>query len=178
LELFWERKRMPMRITVPDMTDIYVAAIQAELTGTTTGFTAQPYIDAARFLLNRNEQLPQALTWIDRSLKDPFFGRKDFGGLTTRAQILLRMGDTEEALITIAEAMELPGTSANEIHAFGRNLIAIGQREEALRIFEINFNRFQGQWPTPVGMARGLSALGRYKEALAHAEAALRQTPD
>ena len=43
---------------------------------------------------------------------------------------------------------------------------------------QYNFDRFEGAWPTHVGMARALSATGRYEEALEHAEKALAQAPD
>lgn len=178
LELQWENKAVPMRITVPHMTDLYVAAFNDILVGTVTGFQHQPYVDAANFLLERDEQLPQALAWIDKAINDGFVGRKTFTALTTKAMILFRMGDQEDALATIADAMELPGTHPNDVHAFARSLITIGQKEEALRIFEINYDRQKGAWPTPVGMARGLSALGRYKDALKYAEKALPLAPD
>lgn len=35
-----------------------------------------------------------------------------------------------------------------------------------------------GQWPVHVGLMRGLSGVGRYEEARAHAEKALAQAPD
>jgi len=178
LELQWELKSVPMRITVPGMTDIYVRAIQDRLDGSTTGFNHQPWVDAARFLLERNERLDQALTWIDFSINDGFVGRREFDAMTIRAQILLRMGRQEDGYAAIAEALELPGIHPNEIHTLGRSLIATGQKEEALRVFHKNFDRFQGAWPTNVGMARGLSALGRFKEAIPYAEAALSQAPD
>src|SRR5690606_21200771 len=72
LELQWENKAVPMRITVPGMTDLYVTAFNDILIGSVTGFQHQPYVDAANFLLERNEQLPQALAWIDKAINDGF----------------------------------------------------------------------------------------------------------
>ena len=44
-----------------------------------------------------------------------------------------------------------------------------------MEVFQANFDRFEGAWPTEVGMTRGLSALGRYAEAIPHAKKALEQ---
>ncbi len=54
----------------------------------------------------------------------------------------------------------------------------MGMTQEALEVFKVNFERHQGAWPTHVGMARGLSAVGQYEEALKHARLALEQAPD
>jgi hypothetical protein len=45
-------------------------------------------------------------------------------------------------------------------------------------VFERNFTKNKGAWPTNMGMMRGYSAMGNYKEALEHAKLALPQAPD
>lgn len=45
-------------------------------------------------------------------------------------------------------------------------------------IFKYNYEKYDGAWPTEVGMARGLSAMGEYAKALKHAEKAVTQAPD
>ncbi|RME94159.1 MAG: hypothetical protein D6772_15030, partial [Bacteroidetes bacterium] len=50
--------------------------------------------------------------------------------------------------------------------------------EAALAIFQANYEQYEGAWPTEVGMARGLSALGKYEEAAKHMEAAIETAPD
>ena len=57
-------------------------------------------------------------------------------------------------------------------------MIAQGDAEMALEVFQANHKRFEGAWPTEVGMARGLSATGQYEAAVKHAEIALSQAPD
>jgi tetratricopeptide (TPR) repeat protein len=54
----------------------------------------------------------------------------------------------------------------------------MGKKAEALKVFEYNYDKFDGAWPTAVGMARGLSAVGEYAKALKHAETAVKQAPD
>ena len=81
-------------------------------------------------------------------------------------------------MASLDKAIEMPDASAGQIHQLGRSLITIGKKEEALKIFKTNYEKYQGAWPTNVGMARGLSAVGKYEEALKYAEAALAQAPD
>ena len=178
LALEWELKSIPMRISVPNMNDLYIAQLEREFQGATS-FTAANYTEAANVLLEQNYNLPKALEWIDRGM-DPnnFFGRVDFQGLTTRAMILMKMDKGEEGLASIQKAMEMPGVSAGQIHQLGRNLIGIGKKEEAAKVFKMNYDKYKGAWPTNVGMARGLSAVGKYDEALKYAEAALAEAPD
>ena len=53
-----------------------------------------------------------------------------------------------------------------------------GDAKAAMAVFQANFDKYQGAWPTHVGMARGLSAIGDYPKALEHAKKALAQAPD
>ena len=45
-------------------------------------------------------------------------------------------------------------------------------------IFDKNYKKNNGAWPTAVGMMRGLSAKGDYKKALEYAKTALTQATD
>lgn len=65
-----------------------------------------------------------------------------------------------------------------KMHGYGRNLLAQGKNEEATKIFEENYKKNNGIWPTNSGMMRGYSALGNYKKALEFAKKALEQAPD
>lgn len=178
LALQWELKSIPMRISVPNMNDLYIAQIEREFQGSTS-FTAANFTEAATFLLEQNYNLPKALEWIDRGM-DPnnFFGRVDFQSLTTKSMILMKMDRGTEALATIEKSMDMPGVNAGQIHQLGRNLVGIGKKEEAMRVFKMNYDKFNGAWPTNVGMARGLSAVGKYDDAVRYAEAALAEAPD
>ncbi len=176
LELQWELKAIPMHVTVPNIKDIYIAQLEKEFQGSTS-FTAANFTNAAQWLLNEDYNLPKALEWVNRGMEG-FFGRKDFNTLTTKAQILLKMGKTEEAMASIDQAILMPDATPTQIHQLGRNLMGLGKKEEAFKIFKANYDMNKGVWPTNVGMARGLSSLGRYDEALKYATAALAQAPD
>ncbi len=180
IALHWEKLRIPFRVSVPDMVDRYVDIMRQELTGS-VGFSWQNWNAAAQFLINRDAEGKHndlALQWIDSAIGAPFIGRENFTTLTTKAQVLRKHGKTEETFAVLDKAIGLPSTTSGEIHQLGRTLLTMGEKERALDVFKKNLERFDGAWPTNVGMARGLSALGRYDEALKHAKVALEQAPD
>lgn len=177
LELQWERKSIPMHIAVPNMNDLYIAQIERDFQGS-IGFTASNYTSAANFLLQQNYKLEKALEWVNTGMEMPFMGRTNFASLTTKAQILLKMGKGDEAMASIEKAMKMSDASPGQIHQLGRSLIGIGKKEEALKVFTMNFENYNGAWPTNVGMARGLSAVGHFDEALPYAQNALAEAPD
>jgi hypothetical protein len=177
LELQWENKAVPMTISVANMNDLYVAQIERELQNS-PGFTSDNYAAAANFLLEENYMLDKALEWANYAVESPFAGQKNFTNLTTKANVLLKMGKKDEAMEVFTAAMSLSDASPGIAHQLGRSLIGQGEKEMALKIFQLNYDKHQGAWPTNVGMTRGLAAVGRYEEALKYAEAALVEAPD
>lgn len=57
------------------------------------------------------------------------------------------------------------------------NLIAGGQNEKALEVFKYNQKKNDGAWPTNYGLARGYSAVGKYKQALKYLQLAKANVP-
>jgi tetratricopeptide (TPR) repeat protein len=53
-----------------------------------------------------------------------------------------------------------------------------GKKEQALAVFELNAKKHPNEWPVNVGLARGYSSVGRYKDALKYAKLAVAQAPD
>ena len=61
---------------------------------------------------------------------------------------------------------------------YGRQLLSQKKTAEAMAVFQKNYTKYKGAWPTNVGMMRGYSATGDLKKALEHAKLALAQAPD
>jgi tetratricopeptide (TPR) repeat protein len=74
--------------------------------------------------------------------------------------------------------MALENATAIEMHQYGRQLQSQKKYSEALVVFEKNYKKYKGAWPTNVGMMRGYSGVGDYKKALEYAKAAVPQAPD
>ena len=180
LAMHWENLEVPIEISVPDLVGLYVKNIQAELQNS-QGFTWQNWNAAAQFLLQRdteNQHGELALEWADQAINAPFgIGAKNFTTLQTKSLVLQRQGKSAEAKSLMAEAMEHPTATPLLIHAYARTLVGQGETEEAMEVFRKNAEMYPDTWPVELGLARGYSALGNYKKALAHAEKALDHAP-
>ncbi len=122
--------------------------------------------------------LPEALTWAENAVSLPGIGVPSFTTYRTKAQVLEKLSRNADAAKVMTDAMDLPNALPVEIHQYGRQLQGQGKQAEAMAIYRKNAARFGDAWPTHVGLARGYSAAGDYKQALEHAEKALAQAPD
>ncbi|MBI1192385.1 MAG: DUF2911 domain-containing protein [Bacteroidetes bacterium] len=177
LAMRWEAIEVPIRFEVPDITDLYLQQIRRDLSGG-NGFAWQAHEQAAQFCLHNKTNLEEALVWAENAVSMPFIGEANFTTLKTKADVLQALGRSDEAKAALNKAIEHPSAQAGAIHQYGRQLLSRGEKDEALRIFTYNHERYKGAWPTHVGMMRGLSATGDYKNALKHAKLALEQAPD
>jgi len=176
-ELQWEELAVPWTIKVPNVNEIYLSKLREELT-TVPGFTYQGYDAAAQFTVQSGAGLEQGLQWAEAAVSMPFIGQANFSTLSTKAQVLAKMGRNEEAGKLMQTALKLPGTTKFEIHQYGRQLLAEKKTAEALAVFQLNVERNGDAWPTHVGLARGYAAAGDTKKALEHAKIAVTQAPD
>ncbi len=176
-ELQWEDLAVPLTIKVNDAGKIYLGALRKELT-TVPGFTYQGYMTAAQYCLQANTDLEQGLKWADAAINLPGIGEPNFNTLSTKANLLNKLGRDSEANTIMQTALHNPATTKLEIHQYGRQLIAAKKYPEALAVFQLNAERNGDAWPVHVGLARGYSATGDLQKALEHARKALPQAPD
>lgn len=174
IALEWERWRIPFTVEV-DLVNTALASIRTQLTKD-LGFDPPSLEAGAAWCLQNNVNYEEAYQWILRAT-DPGLGAvRSFRALSTKAGLLEKMNRIEEANKTMAEALEFG--SAVELHQYGRQLLALNRPTDAMTVFELNYKKHKGAWPTNAGMMRGYSAIGNYKKALEHAKAALAQAPD
>jgi tetratricopeptide (TPR) repeat protein len=86
------------------------------------------------------------------------------------------MGRNKEAGDAMNAAME--AATVLDLHYYGRQLLRDKKLPEALAVFQKNYDKNKGAWPTNAGLMRVYSAMGEYKKALEYAKAALAQAPD
>jgi hypothetical protein len=173
--LAWEDIRVPFKITVPKLADYYVENLGQQLQ---VNYTHPDFLAAASYCLQNNTHLDQGMAWIETALNDRWIGKKNFPALSVKSGLLLRMGKNEEVYSVLEGAIALPDGQVGQVHQFGRQLIAAGASDEALKVFQMNAKRFPDTWPVNVGLMRGYSAVGDYKKALKHAEMALSNVPE
>ncbi len=173
----WEYLSVPWAITVDNTTDLYVENLRRQLR-TTPGFNWQGWQEAAKYCLDNKTNLKEALVWAQNSVNLPFIGQANFTTLRTLADAQAANGLTAEAEVTIAKALDDPTAGPFDLHQYGRELLARGDKEKALKVFELNAKKHPNAWPVNVGLARGYAAVGRTADALKYARLAVQQAPD
>lgn len=172
VSLSWEKRRIPFRISAR-IKELQIAELKKDL------LTTRPpddFVQAANYCLENDIELEQALAWIDRGIYFRVMGQKTFRTLSTKAAILKKMNRDDEADKIMLEA--LPLGNMTEVHFYGRRLLSAKKTEDAVKVFQDNYNKYPNQYTTNMGMARAYSALGNYKKALEYIKSALPLAPD
>lgn len=172
--LKWEKLSIPFTVQV-DLVKAQLESFRKELR-TDKGFTWMSWNQAAQWCLQHKVNYDEALLWADSASGPTFGGNTQFTALATKAQLLAEMGQPDSALAVMKKAT--PMASMIELHQYGRQLISYKKNKEALEIFKLNAAKNPKQFTTYVGLARGYSANGDYKNALKNAQLALPLVPD
>lgn len=179
--LQWEKKRIPFKIEVANVNDLYVAKMRQELQSW-AGFRYEDWQTAAQFCADHKINLEEALTWADKAINIPFrgatVGHEDFTTLSTKAAVLDAMGREADADAVMQKAMRLPGTDAVPVYVYGMRQLRSGKNAKAMEIFTYNQQQHpEEKFWTSLGLARGYTALGDKKNAIANWEIVLRNIP-
>ncbi|MFZ2900895.1 MAG: DUF2911 domain-containing protein [Saprospiraceae bacterium] len=162
IELSWERKKVRFKVET-DLHAVTMNRIEKELDGL-KGFSWEGWNSAAQYCLQAGKDLEKGLEWANVSLNPNQGGERNFTTLSTKAQLLEKLGRGKEGKPLMEEALNT-GTM-RELHFYARTLIDDGKAEEALKVFELNRVRNPlDTFTTYVGLGRGYMAVGRYKEA-------------
>lgn len=175
VSLSWENLSIPFKIEV----DLLKQQFEALVTESQNpaGFTSQGLTIAANWTLQNNYQLEQGLAWATLASSSSFPGDPtSFNAAVTKALILDKLGRNTDFAKAIKSA--LPLGNNNQLFQLGRQLIGNKKSTEAMEVFQFNYDRYPNQFISLVGMARGLSATGRYEEGLKYANQALPLAPN
>ena len=174
VSLMWEKLKIPFKIEV-DYVKTQLDAFRRELRND-EGFDANAFVQAINFSVEHNTNLDEALAWSDYAINGVFVGQKNFKTLSAKASVLNKMNRNTEADSLMKQAMPL--ASMQELHQYGRGLMRQKRYAEALEAFKLNAKKNPNVFMTNMGMMRGLSATGDFKNALKYAKAAQLQAPD
>jgi hypothetical protein len=177
LALKWEDLQIPFTITVENPPAIYVSQMRDALRGS-TGFDWHNLVTAANYTVEKKVDVAQGLLWAQRATDPAVGGQPNFNTLMTLSRLQEANGKTDEAKQTWDKAMADPSATPIDIHQVGRSLLTEGKKQEAMKVFQINAQRFPDKWPVHVGLMRGYAAMGDNKRALEEAKIALKQAPD
>ncbi len=171
--LHWEFLRVPFRISVPNISELYHQAMTQELTGV-VGFNFQNWVRASQWASQQDAYHEDAVRWADAAIA----ANASFQTISNKAQILNRVGRSEEAMEALDQAIDHPTATPILVHGAARALQQQGQMDAANLIFRKNYEKNPGEWPVDFGMARVYSQEGDFTKALEHAGVALERAPD
>lgn len=174
VSLQWEKLSFPFKIETDYVKD-QLASFHRELR-TDRGFLWESWNQAAQWCVQHSTNLEEALLWADTASSTSFGGDMSFQAWSTKAQVLQKLGRNTEA----AEVMKtaLPFGNMGEIHQYARQLLGLKMNKEAFDVFKMNYDKNPNQFTTIIGLTRGYSALGDYKNALKYATMALPLVPN
>lgn len=175
LELQWEKKSLPMKIEVPNMTELYLANMRDELRST-AGFSWQGFNSAATYCLNNNTNLEEALGWIEQGISAPFIGQANFQTLQTKSLLLFALNKDEEAKKTMMAALDHDAQPMVK-YQFGSALIQQNKNQEAYEFFKTIYDQDPDAWISHAGMGAGLRVTGQKDKAMKHYKKALEGAP-
>ena len=179
--LQWENRRIPFKIDVPNVNELYVAQMRKELEGW-PGFKYQNWQIAAQFCAAHKINLDEALIWANKAITEPFKGpsrgHEDSSTLATKASVLQAMGRDAEADATIDKALHLPETDVIRMYVYAASLLSFGRKEKALEIFKVNQQHHpEEKFWTYLGLAQGFTAVGDKEDAIKNWELTLSNVP-
>ena len=170
--MHWEHMRVPFRISVPNMDELYHESMTAELTGA-AGFTFQNWVTASNWAAQREAYHEDAIKWADNAIA----ANTTYQTLVNKAMVLLQMDREEEAMEALEVAMDHVTATPIAIHTTARGQQFQGNMEVANMIFRKNYEKNKGEWPVDFGMARAYAQEGDFEKALEHANIAKERAP-
>lgn len=170
LALRWEKLRVPVKIAAAT-DELVLASIREQVTGL-AGFFWASWNQAANYCLQNEINLEEAVEWADRSIGI----ERRFTNLSTKSQLLAKMGKEDEAAEIIQAALGLG--NGGELHNYARQLLGRDEKQEALAVFQRNVEQNPDAWFVELGLARGYSALGDFDKAAENMRKAVERAPD
>ncbi|MEM7550222.1 MAG: DUF2911 domain-containing protein [Bacteroidota bacterium] len=174
--MLWENKMLPFSIEVDNFNEVVLSQIESELKNG-DGFTYNSHVSASNYASQLGDH-ERAIKWANSAINDPFFGQKNFSTLQAKGNALAAAGKKEEAKKIMNEAIKHPTATSLGVYRYGNGLIRQGEKEEALEVLKYGHKKFEGAWPTNLGLAQAYSAKGDYKTALKYANNALKNAPN
>jgi tetratricopeptide (TPR) repeat protein len=174
INLMWEKMKFPFKVEV-DLNKTQLESFRRELRSD-KGFKADAYVEAVNYCVQNNVNLDEALIWSDYAINGVFVGQKNFKTLSAKASVLNKLNRNAEADVLMKEAMPL--ATMQELHNYGRMMLKAKKNDVALEAFKLNAQKNPNVFTTNMGLMRGYSATGDYKNALKYAKAAQLQAPD
>jgi hypothetical protein len=170
IALQWEKLMIPFRVEV-DLVKTSLENYRLALRNK-EGFKWEAQEQAAALCNENNVNLEEGLEWSNAAVSF----EKNFQTLSTNASLLEKLGKKAKSDSVMKEALNVG--SMVDLHLYGKKLLALKNKAEALEIFKLNAKKNPKQFMTYAGLTRGYSANGDFKNAMTNAKLALALAPD
>jgi len=168
--LYWEKLKIPFKIEVN--TPAIVADSFRKQLRSSPAFTWEGPANAAKYCLEHNFNLDEALLWVDNSIK----ANKNYTNLKIKADLLAKQGKSSEAQLATKEAVER--ANAAELSRYATELLNSGKVTEALEIAKINVKKYPADWQAHFSLGAAHEKSGDKKQAMKNFEKALENAPN
>jgi tetratricopeptide (TPR) repeat protein len=169
--LHWGAVKVPFNIEF-DHHKIVLEKYRQELTGL-AGFNQAAWGTAARYCLQNQVNLNEAMTWIDKALS--MNGGNTFDNKVVKAGLLTVMGKAADSDKIMQESMK--DASEAELNRYGYQLMGQDKLDEAIKIFTLNVNRHPASWNTYDSLGEAYAKKGDKKGARMNYERAYEMAP-
>ena len=157
LFIHWGELKVPLEIEF-DRHEVALDKFRKELTNL-QGFNQAAWGAAARYCLNNNINLDEAMVWIDKALG--MNGGNNFNNNSVKAGLLTAQGKKEEGDKLMEASIE--GSTEAELNAYGYQVMNQGRLEEAIEIFKLNVDRHPDAWNVYDSLGEALNNQGDRK---------------
>ena len=171
LNIHWGELQIPIKIEFNEH-EVALEKFRKELTNL-QGFNQAAWGAAARYCLNNNINLNEAIVWIDKALG--MNGGNNFNNNSIKSGLLTAEGKVEEA----DELMEtsIGNSTEAELNIYGYQLMNQGRLDEAIEIFKLNIKRHSDSWNVYDSLGEALNNKGDKKGARENYEIAYEKAP-
>lgn len=170
VSLRWADMKASFNITV-DVHKVVFDSFRKEFDNL-AGFFWQPWNQAANYCLQNKVNMEEGLIWADRSISIV----PNTQNQITKALLLEALGKNSEAEELKSKALG-SGTEA-DINTVGYQFLQTGKVDEAIKVFEINTERFPDSWNAWDSLAEGYAAKGDKENAIKYYNKALEMSPE
>jgi tetratricopeptide (TPR) repeat protein len=169
--LHWGKMKVPFKIEF-DRHQVVLDKYRTELQAL-PGFNQAAWGAAARYCLQNNINLDEAMTWIDKALG--MNGGNNFNNNSVKAGLLGLQGKSSEG-DEIMKAAMVDATEA-ELNNYGYQLMGQERLDEAIKIFKLNIKRHPESWNCYDSLGEALAADGDNEGAKENYEKAYEMAP-
>jgi hypothetical protein len=169
IAMIWEKLMIPFKVEV-DVDNIVVARLRDQVKSQAS-FNALNLVAAANFCLNKNINLPEALSWSQRAA-----AFKSYATLRTLATAYEKLNRFKEADSVMTEALTM--ANLNQQVAYARALIPQKRYDKGIETLTSAKTKFGDVFAVNNALMFVYSGQGDFKKAIAAGEKAMTQAPN